>query len=352
MPRFNPQTQPFLDQRIALDWVRRNIHAFGGNPDRITLFGESAGAGSVEVLVTNPPLPVPFIGAIMQSGQGSIALPSTDSARSWKKLVKATGCDASAALDCIRALPAEKLADHIERQRLSFLPIYDGGATWNGTGRVDRLRSTAADPRIARVPILIGNNADDGGVFVYGQSDIKAFLSLLLGSGLASLLNRILRLYPEGGSKTPVNQRLATIMGEFQFGCTTKVVAEETVSVGIPSWRYYFDAGFANNQAYPGSGAWHSSEIDLIFGTYSRRGATPYQATLSRAMQKVWADFAKNPRKGPGWSPAPKVSVFGAGVRPGGKSGAGKPAMVVKNPWWIDRRCFLFKKTYDKATLR
>ncbi len=107
-----------LDQRLALDWVHRNIAALGGDPGKVTIMGESAGAGSVDALVTAPPDPVPFHAAIMQSGQATIYANADTSATSWNNLVKAADCPSDNVLECIRAVPASELKEIIERQAL------------------------------------------------------------------------------------------------------------------------------------------------------------------------------------------------------------------------------------------
>ena len=76
----------------------------------------------------------------------------------------------------------------------------------------------------------------------------------------------------------------------------------DSASVGIPSWRYYFNASFPNTQIFEGLGVYHSSENSLIFGTYPLANATTQQLALSRFMQGAWARFAKNPFGGPGWN--------------------------------------------------
>lgn len=92
--------------------------------------------------------------------------------------------------------------------------------------------------------------------------------------------------------------------------------ANATASIGIPTWRYYFNASFSNTQGFPGLGAYHASEIPLVFGTYNRANTTTQEYALSQFLQGTWAKFAKNPLVGPGWnqvgSGAPSLILQGA----------------------------------------
>lgn len=327
-----------LDQRLALDWVHRNIHAFGGDPDRVTIFGESAGGGSVDALITAPPKPVPFAGAIMQSAASADGGGDNDSVSSWRRAVSAANCARANGFDCLRAVPASFLKSLIEKEELSFKPTPDGGVTLADRPRRERFRSEEGDDTIARVPLLIGTNADEGSLYVKSEFDVEGYLNdlLLPQTPVSSLIT------PDGGTR---NEQLSALFTKLATQCPAARTAKDSAEADIPTWRYLYDASFPNTELFPGSGAYHTAEISTLFGTFPAKGVTAFQLKLSRYMQKAWADFAKNPAGGPGWSQVPQVAVLGDGARPGA-SDEGREVVALKSQGQVDPNCGFYRLLY------
>ncbi|KAK6207293.1 hypothetical protein LQW54_007251 [Pestalotiopsis sp. IQ-011] len=344
----NPQLEApdqnlgLLDLRMALDWAYRNVAAFGGDPEKITLFGQSAGAAIVDMFISAPPDPLNFRAAIMDSGQASYNGGAAVPGWAWNDLAKTINCTGTAAqrYQCLETAPATRLKNASENHGIWFGPPIQDGATWAKAPRKNRLDSNNATSIMARVPILIGSNAAEGAIYTTGVKSAVQFLEQQYGFSKAKAQD-LLQYYPiVPGSRIQSQQDQATaVMTESSFTCPAGFVFNDSLSVGIPSWRYFFNASFVNSELVPG--AYHASEIPLVFGTYQRDNSTAFQASLSDGMSQAWANFAKDPTKGPGWS-QDGVALWGGGAAPG-ESDEGRTTVTLTKPSGIDARCVLYK---------
>jgi para-nitrobenzyl esterase len=288
--------QGLLDQRAALEWVRANVAAFGGNPKRVTIFGESAGSEDVCLHVAAPGSRKLFGRAISESGGCTPRNPTAaEGAATAAAFATAVGCPATGdQLACLRALPASALLAVLQAEgsggfvpTLMFGPVVDGGFL------PDQPRTLFDHGRYARVPYLLGSNADEGTLFFLGVPPVATEAAYLaaLHARYGALGDQVATVYPAASFATP-QDALVRAFGDEILVCSTYDTARRAASGGAHAYLYNFARKIPIailQQA--GLGAFHGSEIVYVFGSITP--PTPDDGTLGETIRGYWGRFAR-----------------------------------------------------------
>jgi para-nitrobenzyl esterase len=281
-----------MDMVAALNWVKSNIASFGGNPNNVTIFGESAGSFAVSTLMAAPSAHGLFAKAIGESGgalsSGTLAM-QTLAARGPKEeeWMKSTGANTLAEL---RAIPTTKILEFAGKKgTVGFGPVIDGKFL------TESVLDTYLAGKQAHVPLLAGFNRDEGSWMANGMTVEK--WKALATQRFPGKEEDFLKLYPSA-TDAELARSAADFGGDafIAYG-TWKWMEIHRKTGASPVYRYKLDLASPTSKYHPGNFAFHSDDIEYVFGTLDTRpGATwrEEDRTLSDQMMDYWTNFAKN----------------------------------------------------------
>lgn len=311
------QNLGILDQRMALEWVRDNIEAFGGDcmyccpcsvrqliftASRIILWGQSAGGASVDFhnfAFYEDPIANGFFS---MSGSAFLGISASDETNSnFTYVAQQVGCDyatnSTAELECMRAVPFQNISDVIARpppNGLAFYPVADDKVIFSNYSE------RYAQGKISDRPAIFSTVEQEGNIVVP---------------------------FPADGAR--INQTLSDQLTNALFLCPAAQTTELRRSAGLTTYRSLFAGDFANVSPLPWMNAYHNSDLTMLFGTHQdytngQGESTEYEFVTSHTYQDYVLAFMEDPEQGPeklGWLPISDVASellrFG---RPGGEA--------------------------------
>ncbi|XP_071003345.1 crystal protein-like [Oncorhynchus clarkii lewisi] len=299
-----------LDQQVALLWVQQNIALFGGDPSKVTMFGESAGAQSVSLHLMVQSSKLLFKQAVFQSLPFSIPLKTRhDALKLGRDFARQANCSVSDIVCLLSLSPQAVLAAQIKSSSkvvnpFRFLEIFE---TWGPyvDGELIKEQAVTAFQKghwQKEKPVLLGTTSEEGVIFVYGvftkpvsAVECTVYTAAIFKQHALRILHKYLPLYKD------IDRRdmLAQIVTDYVFLCPSRKAARAGTKVGSAVWMYVFDHVISDHSVWSGLSfcyehVCHGAELPFLFNTASMANFTlaPPERLLSNRMLCYWGTFA------------------------------------------------------------
>jgi para-nitrobenzyl esterase len=281
-----------MDMVASLQWVKANIKNFGGDPDNVTIFGESAGSFAVSTLMASPMAKGLFQKAIGESGGAIGRGPLDYDSLAEREIKDAEWVDSTGArtLAGLRALSTQAILDAVKnKQGAHFPPDVDGKFL------TESVNDVYAAGKQAHVPLIAGWNADENPALARNGMTPEQWKEMA-GKMFKDRSAEFLKLFPGDDDAQAVRSAIDFGSDQFIAMDTWRWLEAHLKTGGSPVYRYHFELPATPSQYHPGTFAFHSDDIEYVFGTLDTRpgwNVRPEDRKLSDEVMTYWTNFAK-----------------------------------------------------------